>query len=73
MVVSSCTRGGSGWILGAIPSPQEQPGSGTAAQRGVESPFLGVSQSRRDVALRDVVGWGWTWGCERSFPILMDL
>jgi len=34
----------------------------------VESPSLGVFQSRGDVALRDVVsghgrvGWGWTWG-----------
>ena len=33
----------------------------------------------RDVALGDVVGghgvvgWGWTWGSERSFPTLMIL
>ena len=48
------------------------PGSG-----GVTVP--GVSQSRGDVALRDVgsghggVGWGWTWGSERSFPTSLIL
>ena len=37
-------------------------------------PSLEVSQSRGDVALRDVgsghggVGWGWAWGSLRSFP-----
>jgi len=39
------------------------PGSG-----GVSIP--GGVLNHRDVALRDVgmVGWGWTWGSERSFP-----
>ena len=46
---------------------KEQSGSSTAAQGVEESPSLGVSQSRGDVALRDVgsghggVDWGWTW------------
>ena len=41
----------------------------------VGSPSLEVFQNRGDVALRDVgsghggVGWGWTWGSQRSFPI----
>ena len=45
----------------------------------VESLSLQVSQSRGDVALRDVgsgpggVGWGWTWGSERSFPCSVTL
>ena len=40
----------------------------------VESLSVGVFQKRGDVVLRDVVsghagmGWGWTWGSERSFP-----
>ena len=40
----------------------------------VGSPSLEVFQNHGDVALRDVgsghggVGWGWTWGSERSFP-----
>jgi len=44
-----------------------------------ESLSLEVFQSRGDVALRDVVsghggvGWGWTWGCQWSFPTLMIL
>ena len=37
----------------------------------------GVLQSHGDMALMDVVsghgevGWGWTWGSERSFPTFM--
>ena len=40
----------------------------------VGSPSLEVFKDHGDVALRDVgsghggVGWGWTWGSERSFP-----
>ena len=39
---------------------------------------LEVFQSHGDVAQRDTVsehgvGWGWTWGSERPFPILMIL
>jgi len=59
----SCTRGDSGWMLGAISSPEEQPGAGTAARGVVGSPSLEVFQNCGDVALRDVVsghGWGWT-------------
>jgi len=55
-------------------SPKEQYCSGTAAQGVVGSPSLQVLQRHGDVALRDVVmGWGWTWGSEKSFPALMTL
>ena len=69
----------SGWISGKVSSWKEQPGTGTAAQGMVGSLSLEVFQSRGDVALRDVVsghggvGWGWTWGCQWSFPTLMIL
>jgi len=47
--------------LGKISSQKEWCCSGTAAQRGVGSPSLEVFQSRRDVALGEVVmgmvGW----------------
>ena len=43
----------SGWIVGKS-SAKEQCCSGTAACGVVWSPSLGVSQSRGDVALRDV-------------------
>ena len=58
---------------------KEQSGIDTAAQGVVGSPPLGVFQSHGVVALRDVgsghgvVGWGWIWGSERSFPALMSL
>jgi len=39
----------------------------------VGSPSMEVFQNCGDVALRDTglhggLGWGWTWGSERSFP-----
>ena len=73
-MVSCCTRGGSGLLLGTISSQEEQCCSGTAAQGVGGSLSLEVFQSSGDVALRDVdcghggVDWGWTWGSESSFP-----
>ena len=70
---ASCARGGSGWVLGNVPSLDEQSCSGTAAQGGGVTVHGGV-WNRGDVALRDVgsghsgVGWGWSWGSERSPP-----
>ena len=51
MTASCCARRGSGWVSGIISSLKEQSGSGTG---WVGPPSLGVSQSRVDVALRDV-------------------
>ena len=74
----SCTRGDSGWMLGAISSPREQPGAGTAAQGVVGSPSLEVFQNCGDVALRDVVsghggdGLGLNWMILVVFASLND-
>ena len=54
-MASHCARGGSGWILGKIPSPKAWLGIGTAAHGVVESPSLEVFRKRGDVALRDMV------------------
>ena len=68
VMASSCTRGGSGWILGRISSLKEWSGSGTAAQGVVGSPSMEVFKNHGDVAPRDVVsghggvGWDWAWG-----------
>lgn len=56
MIESSCARRGLSWKLGPISASEEQQGSGTAAQGGVDSPCLEMSQSPGDVALRDVLG-----------------
>ena len=70
----SCSKGGSGWMLGKTYSHERWCCCGTAAHGGGGSPSLEVFQNRGDVALRDVgsghggVGWGWTWWFERSFP-----
>jgi len=48
-------------------------------EMGGESSSMEVSQSCKDVALRDVgsghggMGWGWTWGCENYVPISVIL
>ena len=57
MVALSCTRGGSGWVLGEMSSLEEQCCSGTAAQGAVESLSMEVIKKSGDVALRDKVGW----------------
>ena len=80
-MASGSTRGSSGWVWGTISLPEEWWCSGTAAQGGGGggSPYLEGFKNCRDVALRDVgsghggVGWGWTWGSERSFPTVMIL
>jgi len=51
---SGSMRKGLGWILRNIYSPKERWGSGTAAQGGMGSLSLEMSQSCRDVALRDL-------------------
>jgi len=51
VMASSCTRGGSGWILGRISSLKEWSGTGTAAQGVVGSPSLEVFKKRVDVVL----------------------
>ena len=52
-MAASCTRGGSGWMLGMIPSPKER--SGAAAQGVVGSSSLEAFKNHGDVALKDVV------------------
>ena len=73
MMTFICTRGSSGWILENIASHKEQCCSGTAAQGGGGVTVHGGVPEPGDVALRDTglhggLGWGWTWGCGRSFP-----
>ena len=70
----NCARGSSGWRLGNISTPKEQCCSGTAAQGGGGVTIPAGVKECGDVALSDVgsghggVGWGWTWGSQRSFP-----
>ena len=66
MVDLSCTRGGSGWILGEFLLRNEWCCSGTAAQGGGAVTTPGGVQNGVDVALREVVSGhgggvgGWT-------------
>ena len=53
-MASSCTRGGSGWILGKN-SSQSGDALAQLPKEVVGSPSLEVFQNHGDVALRDVV------------------
>jgi len=54
-MAKSCTRGGSGCILGTIYSPKEQCCSGTAVHGVVGSLSLREFTNHGNVALRDMV------------------
>ena len=76
VLASSCTRGGSGWILENLYFTKEQIGAGTAVQGVVGSPSLEVLQNGGDVALREVgsghSGGGLGWGISEVFSNLND-
>jgi len=50
----SCMRGGTGWILGAIPSQKEWWCIGTGCPGVVESPSMEVLKKRVNAAQRDM-------------------
>ena len=54
-MASRCARGGSGWVLGNVPSLKEHCCSGTAAQGVVGSPSMEVFKNHGDVAARAMV------------------
>ena len=54
-MASSCTRGGSGWILGKIFSPRAVRQWHRLPREVVGPPYLGVFMNCVDVALRDLV------------------
>ena len=72
VLASSCTREGSGWILGSISSPKEWSDTGTAAQGMVGSPSLKVFKNDGDVARRAMItghgGDGLEWALGLSQP-----
>jgi len=58
-MVSKCTRGGSGWILGKIPSLQRVVKCWNELLREVvESLSLEVPEKHLDRVFRDIVLWG---------------
>lgn len=57
-MASCCAWGGSGWLLGTIPSPREQWGSCTAVQRAVGSPGDGNEGRLHQWTYR---GWNLCW------------